>query len=216
MSLRDVTPAALAQLVEQRALEALRTARATCDAQETWASRIAMALSPGYDVRVVAGRIEAGECHGGTDLGLTAEALCRYAQTGDGWPDVPADAQAQAAEDALLTVVSTLTSPEDDAAPAEWSGHEETTDPLVLVARASLARIALARGEDVPRSWLAALSGVTGSTIRMAIARGTLEARPVERGGAERERSPITHATATQWLRARDPSQTGVTDRRVG
>lgn len=215
MSLHDLTPEAVASEAEREALRVLEQIRVDGEALADHAGRIAFVLSPGYDVRVVAARVEVGPCRGGTDLGLTAAALCRYAQTGLGWSDVPGGAheQAQAAEDALLSLVSALEGP-GDATPDTWQ-RERDDGPLATVCRAALARIALARGEDVQRAHLAALAGMTPQAIRMAVSRGTLVARDVERGG-DRERSPILHASAQQWLRARDPATeiTGALGRR--
>lgn len=217
MTLRSLTPEAVAAEAEHLALHVLEQLRVDGDRTADHAGRIAFALSPGYDVRVVAARIEIGPCRGGTDLGLTAAALCRYAKTGLGWPDVPEgdEEQAQAAEDALLSLVGALEGP-GDATPDAWQ-REQDDGALATVARAALARISLARGLDVQRAHLAALAGVSAQRVRTLIAEGVLSAREVERGRQqERERSPITYASAHQWLRARDPATetTGALGRR--
>ena len=209
MKLTDLTPADFAAHVERRALDLLDTLREQWQRDCDWVGRVGMALSPGYDSGVITPTLHVGERRGGTDLGLTAASLLQYAQTGQGWDDVPSGEadQAQAAEDALLTLLGVLDRHSETHVPEEWVSTQDTDDPLAIVARAALARIALARGGDVQRAWLCALVGVSAQRIRTLIAEGVLDAVAVERGGVERALSPITHASASQWLRARDPSR---------
>lgn len=211
MKLTDLTPEGFGQLVEKRCLERIKSVRARWSLDADWLGRVAFKLTPGYQVIVRKPSLAVSERQGNTDLALTAQSLCTYAQRGVGF-NVKTDAaiQAEAAADALGELLLCF-DPFDSSArslPEEWEREQESDDPIAVVARASLARIALARGDDVQRSWLAALLGVTPQRIRTLIAEGVLAAKPVERGGEERALSPITHASASQWLRARDPSRT--------
>lgn len=212
MRLADLTPATVGTLAEERALAALKALREQWQREAEWVGRLAFKLSPGVQVLLRDARLDVGERQGDSDLALTAAALCAYAQTGRGWGDVPADdaAQAEAASDALGELLGVIDSPHADrhSLPAEWTREQDDDDALAIVARACLARVALARGNDVQRTWLAALTSTSSSRIRTLIAEDVLVAHDVPRGGAERAQSPITHASATQWLRARDPSRT--------
>lgn len=211
MKLTDLTPQGVGQIAEQRVLEQFECLRAQWSREIAWVGKVGFYLSPGYQLLACEpGEITLSSREGDTDLALTAATLCAYAQTGRGF-DVESDEQSQAdaANDALLTLVLACDDPSAEAntLPALWTREQDTDDPLALVARAALARIALARGDDVQRSWLAALLSVTEQAVRTWIARGHLEAIEVERGGAERAQSPIKHASAKAWLRARDPNQ---------
>jgi len=212
MKLSDITPHSVGEIAEKRVLEQFARLRAQWSREIAWAGRVGFYLSPGYQLLACEpGEILLSERVSTTDLALTAATLCEYAQTGHGF-DVENDAgaQADAANDGLLTLVLACDDPsaETTAMPDLWTREQDTNDPLAIVGRAALARIALARGDDVQRAWLAALLGVTPQRIRTLIAEGMLAAKPVERGGEERALSPITHASASQWLRARDPSRT--------
>ena len=212
MKLSDITPHSVGEIAEKRVLEQFARLRAQWSREIAWAGRVGFYLSPGYQLLACEpGEILLSERVSTTDLALTAATLCEYAQTGHGFDvENDADAQADAANDGLLTLVLACDDPsaETTAMPDLWTREQSTDDPLAIVARAALARIALARGDDVQRSWLAALTGVSEQRIRTLIAEGMLAAKPVERGGEERALSPITHASASQWLRARDPSRT--------
>lgn len=207
MKLSDLTPRGAGEIAQKRAVEALQALADRWQREADWAGRVAFALAPGYRVDVIEGDVALGECQGDSDLSADAEELCRYAQTGTAW-DFEGDglALATAAQDSLLSLIALFE--ESTKLPDAWVREQDTNDALAIVARASLARIALARGDDVQRSWLAALTGVSEQRIRTLIAEGMLAAKPVERGGEERALSPITHASASQWLRARDPSRT--------
>lgn len=211
MKLSDLTPASVGEIAEKRVLEQFARLRAQWSREIAWAGRVGFYLSPGYQLLACEpGEILLSERVSTTDLALTAETLCEYAQTGRGFDvESDADAQADAANDGLLTLVLACDDPsaETTAMPDLWTREQSTDDALAIVARAALARIALARGDDVQRSWLAALVGISEQRMRTLIAEGVLEARKVKRGGKKRELSPITHASASQWLRARDPSR---------
>ena len=211
MKLSDITPHSVGEIAEKRVLEQFARLRAQWSREIAWAGRVGFYLSPGYQLLACQpGEILLSERVSTTDLALTAATLCEYAQTGRGFDvESDADAQADAANDALLTLVLACDDPSAEAntLPDLWTREQSTDDALAIVARAALARIALARGDDVQRSWLAALTGVSEQRIRTLIAEGMLAAKPVERGGEERALSPITHASASQWLRARDPSR---------
>lgn len=211
MKLSDITPHSVGEIAEKRVLEQFARLRAQWSREIAWAGRVGFYLSPGYQLLACEpGEILLSERVSTTDLALTAATLCEYAQTGRGFDvESDADAQADAANDALLTLVLACDDPSAEAntLPDLWTREQSTDDALAIVARAALARIALARGDDVQRSWLAALTGVSEQRIRTLIAEGMLAAKPVERGGEERALSPITHASASQWLRARDPSR---------
>lgn len=211
VKLSDLTPRGAGEIAQKRAVEALQALADRWQREADWAGRVAFALAPGYRVDVIEGDVALGECQGDSDLSADAEELCRYAQTGCAW-DFEGDARAMAtaAQDSLLSLIALFEPPSEESTklPDAWVREQSTDDPLAIVARAALARIALARGDDVQRSWLAALTGVSEQRIRTLIAEGMLAAKPVERGGEERALSPITHASASQWLRARDPSRT--------
>lgn len=211
MKLSDLTPASVGEIAEKRVLEQFARLRAQWSREIAWAGRVGVYLSPGYQLLACEpGEILLSERVSTTDLAITAATLCRYAQTGHGFDVENNDeAQADAANDALLTLVLACDDPsaETTAMPDLWTREQSTDDPLAIVARASLARIALTRGNDVQRAWLAALTGVSEQQIRTLIAEGVLTAKAVKRGGKERALSPITHASAQQWLRARDPSR---------
>lgn len=206
VKLSDLTPRGAGEIAQKRAVEALQALADRWQREADWAGRVAFALAPGYRVDVIEGDVALGECQGDSDLSADAEELCRYAQTGCAW-DFEGDAlaMATAAQDSLLSLIALFE--ESTKLPDAWVREQSTDDPLAIVARAALARIALARGDDVQRSWLAALTGVSEQRIRTLIAEGMLAAKAVERGGEERALSPITHASASQWLRARDPSR---------
>jgi hypothetical protein len=215
VKLSDLTPAAVATIAEDRVIAALKALREQWQREAEWVGRVSFKLAPGGYVRLREPQLVVDDQRDGsyTDLGLTAADLCRYAQTGQGWPDVPADdvAQAEAASDALGVLLGAIDSPHADrhSLPAEWTREAEDDDALAIVARACLARVALARGDDVQRSWLAALTSTSSSRVRTLVYEGVLEAPEVPRGGGgERALSPIKHASAQQWLRARDPSKT--------
>lgn len=161
---------------------------------EEHAARLAMAVGGGAEYHPVR---EGSD----SDLALTAQALVRYAQTGDSEADWGDDASCAA--DALLTVHGALyRAAADDASgplPRAWLADDE--DPLALVARATLARVSLARDHGVSRAHLAALAGVSGQTIRGALAEGDLIDEPGDQldGGGRAER-PVAARSAREWL----------------
>ena len=210
VKLSDLTPRGAGEIAQKRAVEALRSLADRWQREADWASRVAFALAPGYRINVIEGDVALGECQGDSDLSADAEELCQYAQTGSAW-DFEGDAlaMATAAQDSLLSLIALFEPPSEESTklPDLWTREQSTDDALAIVARAALARAALARGDDVQRAWLAALTGVSEQRMRTLIAEGVLEARKVKRGGKKRALSPITHASAQQWLRARDPSR---------
>lgn len=122
-----------------------------------------------------------------TDLALTIADVIAYARTGRAgdWSD------ADSALDALQTVSILYDAPlRDDATPADWiddSDHEGLRGELAEVARAAIARTHLELGEPIPRGRLAALAGVSISTIEKAIRLEVLTtAKPAKRGAAGR------------------------------
>lgn len=137
-----------------------------------------------------------------SDLELALRALTAYAQTGDdGW-DWGGDPECAA--DALLSIHGALyqsaSDPPSGPLAGPWLGDED--DPIALVARAALARVALARGEPVPRAWLASLASADPRTVRGALAEGQLADAPGPEGSGRQAR-PVTRASALAWLRSR-------------
>lgn len=181
MTLSDLSPRALA--------------RAARGAAEQHAARLALAI--GAEIRPP----RAGDA---SDLEMTVESIVRYAQSGDSRTDWGSDAECAA--DALLAVHGALYRAAADESvselPKSWLADD--ADPLALVARAALARIALARGRAVPRAHLAALAGVSGQYLRAQIAEGRLSDQEDgdERGGGRPER-PVSADSARAWLAAR-------------
>lgn len=145
-----------------------------------------------------------------SEIELTVASLVRYAQTGaDQWGEFGgggSELAAESAADALLALHGALyRSASDDPAgelPRAWLADDE--DPLALVARAALARVAIARGDGVRRAHLATLAGVDPRSLRAAVTEGRLvdEAGEEREGGGKTER-PITAESARAWLEAR-------------
>ena len=144
------------------------------------------------------------ESGAGTDLSLTIDSLVQYARTGRGpdWDDPGS------AEDALLSVSILYDAPlGDPTTPADWLDERDPPEgvraDLAEVARACLARARIARGEPVPRSWLAALAGLSLESITKAVGEKKLKlarARTRDRGRPARD---IEATSARAWLVAR-------------
>lgn len=141
-----------------------------------YTSRLAVPLSPGYEIHV-------GECHGDTTVGLTAADLARYARDG-----APLDSTV---EDYAVELVALLASPLDDpgAIPAtltRWlSGDvdvrdfraDSIADRLALVITAALGRERIETGRAVTAAQLAVLGGVDPKSTRRLIQAGEIKAR---------------------------------------
>ena len=144
----------------------------------------------------------AAEC----DLVHTASDVLAYARTGRAgdWDD---DGSAM---DALQSLSIVYESPlGDPEVPADWADGAELEGlraELAEVARATLARVHLARGETIPRPWLAALAGVSVSTIEKAIRLdelATSKRRRARGDGGGKPAVDVDNASARAWLAAR-------------
>lgn len=141
------------------------------------------------------------------DLAHTTADVVAYARTGraSDWDD---DGSAM---DALQSLSIVYESPlGDPQLPADWSDGAELEGlraELAEVARAALARVQLARGETVPRAWLAALAGVSVSTIEKAIRLGELatsKRRRARGDGGGKPAVDVDSKSASAWLAARE------------
>ncbi len=148
--LASLDPSALAADVDERLTRYL--------------SRLAVPLSPGLEVRL----IRPGGDMAQSDMALTAEALCHYAQRGLPVWDWETHGEAM---DAVQNVVSTMYGcPADTSSvgPLAEDGLDEADldDPLALVLVAAWARAQLASGESLTVCQLGALAGLDPSVIR--------------------------------------------------
>lgn len=144
--LSTIDPSALAADVDERLARYL--------------SRLAVPLSPGFDLRV-------GH-RGQSDMALTVSALVTYAQRGLPAWDWCTHGEAM---DAVQSVVSCMY-----GAPADTGGvgplaedgldDADLDDPLALVLVAAWARAQLASGESLTVRQLGALAGLDPSVIR--------------------------------------------------
>lgn len=141
------------------------------------------------------------------DLVHTARDVLRYARTGHAgdWDD------AGSALDALLSLSIVHDSPlSDPCTPADWVDNSALGDglrsELAEVARAALARVGLEQGDPIPRVRLAALAGVSISTIEKAIREGSLKSsktRTARGDGGGKQALDVTAESARAWLDAR-------------
>lgn len=123
-----------------------------------------------------------------TDIGLAAYVLAHYAQTGDAPTDAPVREHLKSV--ALLWTVahpgSVVTPPWELRVPS-------LATSLDLVLTAVTGREAIAAGDDVSTSQLAALAGITYESARKQGMRRELDVHD----------GHVTAAEARRWLRAR-------------
>jgi hypothetical protein len=139
-------------------------------------------------------------------LELATRELLAYARTGrvSDWASTD-DARA-----ALRVVSLACAAPLGCAlAPEDWVDRvdlEGELAELAEVCRAVLARVCLAEGRAVPRTWLAALAGASRSLIDKYARLGVLErAEPRARAsGSGKPSRDVTAESARRWLRARE------------
>jgi hypothetical protein len=138
-------------------------------------------------------------------LELATRELLAYARSGHvrDWASTD-DARA-----ALRVVSLACAAPLGGAlAPEDWVDRvdlEGELAELAEVCRAVLARVCLAEGRAVPRTWLAALAGASRSLVDKYARLGKLKrAAPRARAsGAGKPSRDVTADSARRWLRAR-------------
>jgi hypothetical protein len=173
-----LSPAVVAAEVDRRLLEHL--------------GQLAFVGGFGITVRV--------DVRGSSDLAVTAQALCEYAQKGLPVWDWETDEEAA---DACQSLVSRFWSPPAEAGSGTFGlgplgdGYEEAdmSDPIELVLVAAWARVELSRDEPVTARQLAALAGLDPQAVRLLAREGEIKLHGKPAVAAPSE--------ARRWLAAR-------------
>lgn len=176
-------------------------------------SAAAVRLSPAVTVEVYAPRWRenALPAHGavtdevldGTDLALSASALCEYAQRGGRVWDWEGHEDAADAAHELVSVLSPdLLGCEEASLSGVLLGHAESADDaLRLVLTAVWGRVQIARGEAVTAAQLGALAGLHPSRVRALRGAGEIPGWTGE--GSGRGATPCPAKVAQRWLASR-------------
>lgn len=178
-------------------------------------SAAAVRLSPAVTVEVYAPRHreDALPAHGavtvtdevldGTDLALSASALCEFAQRGGRvWDWQGAEDAADAAHELVSVLSPDLLGCEDASLSGVLLGHAESADDaLRLVLTAVWGRVQIARGESVTASQLGALAGLHPSRVRALRGAGEIPGWTGE--GSGRGATPCPAEVAQRWLASR-------------
>jgi len=131
-----------------------------------------------------------------TPLEAQVEALVAFAKTG-AW-SVEADVKTTLRE-VYCSLYRSAAHPFSAPMPRTWLADPE--DSLALLARACLARVAVAADEPVPRLWLATLADCVEKTVRNAVKDGGLVCFRGEYPAAGgKEERPVSAESARAWL----------------